>query len=65
MKSGLYEELVRDRLIVAHEEVTLRLPDTPPALAVLKPEQVPFISYPYEWCFSQLKAAALLTLDLQ
>ena len=65
MGSGLYEELVRDRLIVAHEEVPLRLPDTPPALAVLRPEQVPFISYPYEWCFSQLKAAALLTLDLQ
>lgn len=65
MGSGLYDELVADRLIVAHEEVALRLPGTPPALAVLKPEQVPFISYPYEWCFSQLKAAALLTLDLQ
>jgi hypothetical protein len=65
ISSGLYEELARDRLIVRHEEVPLRLPDTPPALAVLKPEQVPFISYPYEWCFGQLKAAALLTLDLQ
>ena len=32
---------------------------------MLKPENVPFISYPYEWCFSQLKAAALLTLELQ
>jgi ribosomal protein L11 methylase PrmA len=26
---------------------------------------VPFISYPYEWCFSQLKDAALQTLRLQ
>ncbi|MDR1267195.1 MAG: hypothetical protein LBJ70_02305 [Holosporales bacterium] len=26
---------------------------------------IPFISYPYEWSFSQLKAAALLTLSLQ
>ena len=26
---------------------------------------IPFISYPYEWSFSQLKAAALLTLDIQ
>lgn len=28
-------------------------------------ERLPFISYPYEWCFSQLQEAALLTLDLQ
>ena len=65
LASGLYDELVRDRLIVPHEEVPVRLPDAPPAAAVLKPEYVPFISYPYEWCFSQLKAAALLTLELQ
>jgi ribosomal protein L11 methylase PrmA len=26
--------------------------------------RVPFISYPYEWCFGALKAAALLQLDL-
>jgi hypothetical protein len=63
--SGLYEELVRERLLIPHVEVDLRLPDAPEAFAVLRPEQVPFISYPYEWCFSQLKAAALLTLDLQ
>jgi SAM-dependent methyltransferase len=28
-------------------------------------EKIPFISYPYEWCFGQLKDAALLTLDIQ
>ena len=65
MGSGLYEELARNRLLVPHEEVPLRLPEAPPALAVLKPEQIPFISYPYEWCFSALKAAALLTIDIQ
>lgn len=64
-KSGLYDDLARERLLVAHEEVPLRLPDAPPALAVLKPQQIPFISYPYEWCFGQLKAAALLTLEVQ
>jgi len=31
---------------------------------VLKHERVPFISYPYEWCFGMLKAAALLQLEL-
>ena len=63
--SGLYDDLVRDRLLIPHVEVDLRLPDAPEAFAVLRPEQIPFISYPYEWCFSQLKAAALLTLELQ
>ena len=65
MHSGLYAELVGDRLLVPHEEVPIRLADAPPAHAVLRPERIPFISYPYEWCFSQLKAAALLTLELQ
>ena len=32
---------------------------------MLEPERVPFISYPYEWSFGQLRDAALLTLDLQ
>jgi hypothetical protein len=65
MDTGLYAELSRDRLLVSHEEVDLRLPDGPPAYKVLKPERIPFVSYPYEWCFSQLKEAALLTLEVQ
>ncbi|MCP4923076.1 MAG: hypothetical protein GY915_03470 [bacterium] len=32
--------------------------------AVLEHTPIPFISYPYEWSFSMLKAAALLQLDL-
>ena len=32
---------------------------------IIKPERVEFISYPYEWCFSQLKAAAIATLRAQ
>jgi len=37
---------------------------TPCAKAGIKVAKIPFISYPYEWSFAQLKAAALLTLDL-
>jgi hypothetical protein len=65
MTSGLYDRLVRDGDLVAHEEVD---PSTSPdarASLVLRPARVRFVSYPYEWCFSQLKAAALLTLRLQ
>ena len=63
--SGLYDELARDRLLVAHEDVGLGFAESASAIAVLRPQRIPFISYPYEWCFSQLKAAALLTLHIQ
>jgi hypothetical protein len=32
--------------------------------AVLRHETIPFISYPYEWCFGMLRDAALLHLEL-
>ncbi len=35
------------------------------AAAVIRPDVVPFVSYPYEWTFGQLRDAALLTLDVQ
>ena len=35
------------------------------AWRVVRPREVEFISYPYEWAFGQLKDAALLTLDIQ
>lgn len=63
--SGLYDHLVGAGLLVPHEEVPLdrRSPDC--GYKLLKPERVPFISYPYEWTFSQLKDAALATLAVQ
>ena len=65
MPSGLYEKLVQAGDLVRHEEVDpARSPDGRASL-VLRPERVAFISYPYEWSFSQLKDAALLTLRLQ
>ena len=33
-------------------------------IGALEHERVPFVSYPYEWCFGMLRDAALLTLDL-
>ena len=63
--SGLYDELVRDRLLVPHEQVGLELSATDEAYAVIRPERVKFISYPYEWSFGQLQDAASLTLEIQ
>lgn len=64
MTSGLYEALVRKGKLIPHEESNLRLKISDEAYKIIKPHPIPFISYPYEWCFSQLKDAALLTLSI-
>jgi hypothetical protein len=63
MASGLYEKLVAAGLLIPHEETGD--PVTDDAYRVIRPERVGFISYPYEWCFGQLKDAALATLRIQ
>ena len=65
LASGLYSKLVDERLLVAHEEVPLELAAEPGASRVVRPERLPFVSYPYEWGFLQLRDAALLTLRIQ
>ncbi|MEX2599369.1 MAG: SAM-dependent methyltransferase [Dehalococcoidia bacterium] len=65
MEGGLYQALVEAELLVPHEEVTPDPDAGPDTYRVLRPERVPFISYPYEWSFSQLRAAALATLRIQ
>src|SRR3989339_1594784 len=67
MSSGLFDELVRKGWLIPHQE-TVPSFDFLNALLPAKlliPEELPFISYPYEWCFSQMKEAALLTLNIQ
>ena len=64
MSSGLYDRLVAEKLLVAHVEEPAP-PGEPGVATVLVPEQIPHISYPYEWSFGQLKAAALMTLRMQ
>ncbi len=65
ISSGLYEELVRGELLLPHEELDVRLAFSSEAYKVLRPAQLPFISYPFEWCFSQLQDAAMTTLRIQ
>lgn len=59
MNSGLYFELADKGLIIPHKEVF-----TGSDSIAIEPERVNFISYPYEWCFSMLKEAALVTLQV-
>ncbi|HUH08085.1 MAG TPA: hypothetical protein VML96_09790 [Egibacteraceae bacterium] len=63
MDSGLYEALVSAGLLIAHDEVQAPAA-APGAYRILRPARVDFVSYPYEWCFSQLKDAALATLEI-
>lgn len=63
--TGLLTDLISENRVIGLTEVQ------PGAVAgvgecryLLEHPIVPFVSYPYEWCFSALKAAALLQLDL-
>lgn len=69
-QSGLYDELVAEDLLIPHQEIDLGAIEhfsgnREEIYKILQPEIVPFISYPYEWCFSHLKDAALTTLKIQ
>jgi ribosomal protein L11 methylase PrmA len=65
MGGGLYDALVREQLLLPHTEVDRSLALDEGAFKVLLPEQLEFVSHPYEWCFSQLRDAALATLRIQ
>lgn len=67
ISSGLYSKLIAENLLIPHNfvnDIDLNLNEND-VYKIIEPEQIIFISYPYEWCFSQLKDAALLTLSIQ
>lgn len=61
--SKLYDTLVKKDYLVSHTDVKNHKRSD--AWKVIRPEEIPFISYPYEWSFTMLKEAALLTLRIQ
>jgi ribosomal protein L11 methylase PrmA len=65
MDSGLYANLTKSGLLIPHAESDQAPAESESAFKVIQPERVPFISYPYEWSFSQMKDAALATLSIQ
>lgn len=62
-----YDELASTGYAITSKELNISdFSNLPAGTAMLfEHEKIPFISYPYEWGFLQLKAAALLHLDLQ
>ena len=62
--SGLYDSLKAEGMLIPHVETNESAVDPSIAYKVIRPDLVPSISYPYEWSFSQLKDAALITLSI-
>ena len=62
--SGLCDKLIEKGLLVRHKVRDKHPGLNSEAYKVIEPEKINFISYPYEWSFSQLKDAALLTLEI-
>jgi ribosomal protein L11 methylase PrmA len=67
--TGLLDNLVLNKKLVPFSnvptEVCRSIDVINEGATVFELERLPFISYPYEWSFSALKAAALLQLELQ
>lgn len=61
----LERSLIEAGRLLPYEHVDVALAATPEAHAVIAPEQIEFVSYPYEWTFGELRDAALLTLDVE
>ncbi len=65
-ESRALDSLIERGLVIGATEVDPSLlPDAAPGDLVLEHPRIPVVSYPYEWPFAGLKAAALLHLDIQ
>lgn len=58
--SGLFTDLVGRNLLLKYEKSI-----NEQANLVIRSPIIPFVSYRSEWCFEQLRAAALLTLEIE
>ena len=63
MLSGLYNQLVQEGFLISHQELVFETDDANVYKTII-PEQIQFISYPYEWSFLQWKKAALAFLKI-
>ena len=65
INSGLYKFLKTQNKIIPHSIFSSKKKYSSNQYKVLEMKKINSISYPYEWCFSQFKAAALRTLEIQ
>lgn len=62
MTSGLYSELVQSKLLIPHQEVELSTEQE--AYKILYPQQIDFLSLPFEWCYAQWRKVLLAFLEI-
>jgi hypothetical protein len=63
--SPLKTRLIDQGWLIPYTSVPIERAQGPYAHAVIRPDRIEFISYPFEWTFGELRDAALLTLDVQ
>ncbi|MBI4888831.1 MAG: class I SAM-dependent methyltransferase [Acidobacteria bacterium] len=63
--TGLVDRLIASGRLLPEMEVATSLDGHPGVRLVFEHPRLPFVSYPYEWPFRALQAAALLHLDIQ
>jgi hypothetical protein len=63
MSSGLYEDLINEKLLIEHQEIEINTTDSK-VYKVLCPKQIPFQSLPFEWSYNSWKKAILTYLRI-
>ena len=56
---GLYAELSSRKLLIPHDEMPDSMKESDEEYKVIRPELIPFISYPYEWSSSDVQGCCL------
>lgn len=64
IESGLKDKLLQEEFILPFDEIVVDTNEDGVSSRVFRTDILPFVSYPYEWSFSQFKEAALLTLKI-
>ncbi len=62
IKNNIIEESINKKYLIKSKKIIPEF-DVEEGFEVYEHDKIPYISYPYEWSFSQLKAAAIHHLD--
>jgi hypothetical protein len=63
LSSGLFDELATKKLIIKHTEV-INDSTNCSVYVIIKPDQIPFLSYPFEWSYRQWRKVVLSFLEI-
>jgi hypothetical protein len=64
LMAGPYQNLISRQLLIPHDEIQENISGESDLYLTILPKQIDLISYPYEWCFDQLKDTALVCMEI-